>query len=260
MSFVQQETKFPFEVIVHDDASTDATPAIIEQYEEAYPWLFRCIYQQENQYSKRIAISSFVDKIIQGRYVALCEGDDWWTDTLKLQKQFDWMQAHPDISGCVHAVKKIDARTGRSVGAISPCSREKDYSTAEVISRGGGLFGTNSLFFKRELYVLREPYLGWRVGDYPRFLQLADSGGIHYLPETMSCYRVNVPHSWTTHISETESDYAEHIRHIEGKLHEYDAFTNRKYHRRIQAKILRNRLAMKVKKIHSLSTHSMTKS
>ena len=92
--FVMQKTNFPFEVIVHDDASTDETAKIIREYEIKYPELIKPIYQKENLWQKGIPTKNYIYPKINGKYVALCEGDDYWTDPLKLQKQVDFLEAH----------------------------------------------------------------------------------------------------------------------------------------------------------------------
>lgn len=102
--FVMQQTNFPFEVIVHDDASTDASAAIIREYAEKYPDIIKPIYETENQYSKGAAsvAGKKIDAAINHgfKYCAICEGDDYWTDPLKLQKQVDFLESHPDFVMC----------------------------------------------------------------------------------------------------------------------------------------------------------------
>ena len=104
--FVMQQTNFPFVAIVHDDASTDGSAAIIRKYEEKYPDIIKPIYEAENQYSKRDGslgriMNAAVD-VTGAKYVAMCEGDDYWTDPLKLQKQVDFMEANPEYSITSH--------------------------------------------------------------------------------------------------------------------------------------------------------------
>ena len=94
--FLFQETNFPFEILIHDDASTDRTADIIREYEARYPTLIKPIYQTENQYSRGNKPGLINLKRAKGEYVALCEGDDYWTDPLKLQIQVDFLEKHPD--------------------------------------------------------------------------------------------------------------------------------------------------------------------
>ena len=97
--FLMQKTTFPFEILIHDDASTDGTADIIREYEAKYPDIIKPIYQRENQYSKGIKISQVYQfPRAQGKYIALCEGDDYWIDPLKLQKQVDYMERNSRVS------------------------------------------------------------------------------------------------------------------------------------------------------------------
>ena len=90
--FVMQKTNFRFEAIVHDDASTDGSAAIIKEFAEKYPDIIKPILETENQYSKQDgSLGRIMDESCHGKYIAFCEGDDYWTDPLKLQKQIDFL-------------------------------------------------------------------------------------------------------------------------------------------------------------------------
>lgn len=107
--FLAQKTSFPFEVLVHDDASTDHTADIIREYEAKYPDFILPIYQTENQYSKGVPISIAIQfPRSRGKYVAFCEGDDYWIDPLKLEKQVSFLEDHDDYSSAVHNVLTVD--------------------------------------------------------------------------------------------------------------------------------------------------------
>jgi len=105
--FVMQKTTFPFEVLIHDDASTDGTQDIIREYQQKFPEIIKPIYQKENLYSKNMDVNSFNFERVRGKYVALCEGDDYWTDEDKLQIQVDFMESHPECSVCFHPVSVV---------------------------------------------------------------------------------------------------------------------------------------------------------
>jgi glycosyltransferase involved in cell wall biosynthesis len=135
--FLAQVTDFPVEVIVHDDASTDATPAIIREYAARHPEVIRPIYQEENQFSKRIKVgATYVWPRARGKYIALCDGDDYWTDPTKLQKQVDFLESHPDYVLCFHDVLVVDAE-GRQLAKSEHLPPPRRDLSADELAKGG---------------------------------------------------------------------------------------------------------------------------
>lgn len=111
--FLMQKTTFPVEILIHDDASTDKTADIVREYEAKYPNLIKPIYQTENQYSKRNGIIGRIQRgRARGKYYAMCEGDDYWTDPFKLQKQVDFMEENPQYPFCCHRFKILNESDG----------------------------------------------------------------------------------------------------------------------------------------------------
>ena len=127
--FVMQKTDFPFIAIVHDDASTDNTPDIIRKYAEKYPHIIKPIYEKENQYSKRDgSIERIINKAIPDsvKYIALCEGDDYWIDPLKLQIQIDFLESHQEVVySCHRYYTKYEEN--QSVELTPNCYFDKNY-------------------------------------------------------------------------------------------------------------------------------------
>lgn len=200
--FVKQRTNFEYEVLIHDDASTDNTADVIREYEKKYPYIIKPIYQTENQYSKGVNITQVYHlPRMNGKYVALCEGDDYWTDPLKLQKQYNAMENHTDVDICAHAVTKIRATNEKKVGFVAPSKVEVIFTTGEVIAGGGGFVATNSLFYRRKLLENQPEFRRRCPLDYSLQIQGAMRGGMLYLPDNMAVYRVLVPGSWTSRLS-----------------------------------------------------------
>jgi glycosyltransferase involved in cell wall biosynthesis len=225
-SFLMQKTNFKYEILIHDDASTDRTAEIIKEYEKKYPDVIRPIYQIENQYSKGIKKISykFNSTRAKGKYIALCEGDDFWTDPYKLQKQVDYMDRNPDCSMCVHAAYKVTPEKRKMKLHIRPNIGNKIFSVEEVIEGGGGLFATNSIMYSREKGIERPPfYENAPVGDYPLAIYLALQGTVYYIDEFMSAYRVGVQGSWT---SFTFSDHRKTITHFQKSIDMLDEINN----------------------------------
>lgn len=126
--FIMQKTNFRFEAIVHDDASTDNTADIIREYAEKYPDIIKPIYETENQYSKKNdSLLRIMNEASKGKYITMCEGDDYWTDPYKLQKQVDFLEAHPDYVLCSHRYQEF-YQNSCSLGNILPRGINNDFT------------------------------------------------------------------------------------------------------------------------------------
>ena len=235
--FVMQQTNFRFEAIVHDDVSTDGSVAIIREYAEKYPDIIKPVLETENQYSKGGGrLNMIVDKYIRGKYVAICEGDDYWTDPLKLQRQYDFMESHPDCSLCFHANNEL--YPSGEVIVHRPSVVKEIYTLADAVGVGGGFMATNATFARWD-YLRQEGRPDfWRnspVGDLPMMLYFASKGNIGYIDEVMSVYRMQVAGSW----SARQNTLKKRTRHYHTILNLYDAFdqyTGYRYHDVIEAK------------------------
>lgn len=198
-SFLMQKTDFAFEVLIHDDASTDKTADIIREYEAKYPDIIRPIYQTENQYSKGIDIyAAFQDPRVRGRYIALCEGDDYWTDPQKLQKQVDALEKNPQIDMCAHTAKRVKADTKELIDYVMPSKKDTVLSARDVILGKGGYIANNSLLYRKELILNQPEFLKYYPLDYFEHIQGSLRGGILYLSECMSAYRWMSVGSWNS--------------------------------------------------------------
>ena len=188
--FLAQKTNFPFEVLVHDDASTDGTAEIIREYAEKRPDVIRAVFQKENQWSKGVAVSStFLWPLVRGEYVAMCEGDDYWTDPLKLQKQVDWLDAHPDSSVCFHPVV-VHFEDGSHKDSAYPMPKDcPDGFTFEGLLKHN-FIQTNSVVFRWKLKG-REDEVPADITPRDWFTNLlhAEKGPIGFIPEAMGVYR-----------------------------------------------------------------------
>ncbi|NVN94420.1 MAG: glycosyltransferase [Bacteroidetes bacterium] len=130
---MMQETSFSFEVLVHDDASTDNTADIIKKFELQYPEIIKPIYQTENQFSQKKKVFSRIQlPRAKGKYIAICEGDDYWTDPLKLQKQVDFLEANPDYVICYHDVKAINEEGSVIMESKIGNENQRDFSSEEL--------------------------------------------------------------------------------------------------------------------------------
>lgn len=232
--FVSQKTRFPFEVIIHDDASTDGTTSIIEEYAEKYPHIIKPIYQKENQYSKGVPfISKYILPIIQGDYIALCEGDDYWCDENKLQYQVDWLDKHPDYVFCTHNTKVINLMTGREY-LHRDYNTDRDLTVEEILEKPGIPSHTSSYMYRREFAVLPDDFYIRGFGDYPRGIYLSMCGKVRYLNQVMSVYRYMTDGSWSARTYHTAKKVYDLNKNIVEMLRRADNFSNNKYSLRIQ--------------------------
>lgn len=196
--FVMQKTNFAYEILVHDDASTDGSADIIREYTAKYPHLFKPIFQIENQYSRGGKILSTIQfPRAKGKYIALCEGDDYWTDPLKLQKQVDFLESHPDYVMCSHAWKIFYQSTNSFY--INDEEKSKDgvtYNLATLIS-GGWLFQPLTVLFRTDKLNLHEFTLYSSTMDAILFFHLLKKGEGYMISEEMGVYRVHSGGVWS---------------------------------------------------------------
>lgn len=231
-SFLMQKTNFRFEIIVHDDASTDKTVEIIKKYESEHPDMFVCIFQDDNQYRKGISSNEFVLPLVRGKYRAFCEGDDYWTDPLKLQKQVDYMEAHPECSMCVHAAKTISSVGLEQKNVVRPYRQNKACSTDDLLSWGEKMFPSASMLQRTEhLKQLPEFYLNAPVGDLAYEVYFSLCGYIYYFDEYMSVYRKNAKGSWTNRTYSSLDMQIQLSKRLKLMYMEADKFSCYNYHK-----------------------------
>ena len=196
-SFINQKTNFDYEILVHDDASTDNTVNIVKEYEKKYPDLIKTIFQNENKYSKGVSIMDIQLQRAKGKYLACCEGDEYWIDFNKLQLQYDILEKNSEINMVAHGVFIVKEDTKKVIGKITPSENERILNLEEVIAGGGGYIGTNSLFFRKSLLIPKPPLRKKMELDYTLQIVGALKGGIYYVPKVMSAYRSLSKGSWS---------------------------------------------------------------
>ena len=188
--FVMQKTNFRFEAIVHDYASTDGSADIIREYMEKYPDIIKPIFETENQYSKHDgSIARILNEHTHGKYEAMCEGDDYWIDPLKLQKQVDFLENNPEYTMCFHNAIVYKEEIP-DVSLFNLMKSDEDLSIHDAIHKW--LVPTASIVFRRNV-ISNYPQWMPRIysGDYSLILLLRHFGKVRYLANISSVYRLN---------------------------------------------------------------------
>lgn len=186
--FVMQKTEFPFEVVISDDCSKDKTREVIAEYKEKYPKLFRDISPNKN--IGAFANFTYVQEHAIGKYVAICEGDDYWTDALKLQKQVDFLESHQDFSMCCHGAD-VTNETSRHIDSACEHMTSREYFPDDAFPTWQ--IPTASIVYRRD-EVMQYPVK--RMQDFTALdvvliLQCMHVGRVWGMAEHMSVYRMN---------------------------------------------------------------------
>jgi glycosyltransferase involved in cell wall biosynthesis len=186
--FISQRTTFPFEVLIHDDASNDTTASIIEEYTVKFPNLIKPIYQKENQFSKGIRVNTIYNfSRAKGKYIALCEGDDYWIDPLKLQNQVDFLEKNPDYVLCHTDINyKIEAEDEIIPGTIA----ESDTTTIKELFVKNHV-STLTVMFRNNILDFNKISGSLSVGDWPLYVLLSQYGKLKRLPFVSGVYRIH---------------------------------------------------------------------
>ena len=195
---LMQKVNFPYEILIHDDASPDDTADIIREYWEKYPTVIKPILRTENQYSKGVDVCRFNFDRAKAKYIAQCEGDDYWIDDGKLQMQVDFLEEHGEYVACVHRVRVVDENNQDDCASIF----SRDYDTTiftlddaqkyNICTGVAGHFSSTvykNLFQSSHESIVNSYYNTHAHGDRKLSLYLTLNGNVYRFDETMSTYR-----------------------------------------------------------------------
>lgn len=194
-----QKTNFAFEVLIHDDASTDGTEEIIREYEAKYPNIIKPLYEKENQWVKgRRGSAVFNFPRARGKYIAMCEGDDYWTDPLKLQKQVDFLEENPEYVLVHTDIKILYERSGKIISTNDKqinSQLSKNISFQELLLSGKYIIRTSTVLFKKSILadsINNNKFLfsnNFLMGDTPLWYSLSKYGSFKFLSDCTTIYR-----------------------------------------------------------------------
>lgn len=237
-SFLMQKTNFKYEIIIHDDASSDNTALIIKKYEQEHPDVIKTICQQKNQYSQNVNIlQEYLIPMTRGKYIAFCEGDDYWTDVYKLQKQVDALEKNVQCTVCAHAVSIVTSKEKKKIGEMAPSQETTIFPVEKVILEGGGFVGTNSLMLKKEIFKDIPQFRRIYPFDYSLQIWGALRGGMLYLADCMADYRAQADSSWSITMKNNPALKMKHYARIIEMLRSLDQYTQGKYKTEIRYSI-----------------------
>lgn len=262
--FCMQQTSFPYVCCILDDASTDGEQDVIRKYLEDYFDLndnsvvknedtddyfltfaqhksnrncyFAVFYLKYNHYkiwNRKYQYISQWEYV--AKYIAMCEGDDYWTDSQKLQKQYVFMEAHPECSLCFHPNYRLYTN-GKRIDHY-PRIKKNVYGTKDLIILGGPLMATSSLFFRIFDIVGNLPkfWANAPVGDVPLRLYLSTKGMVGYIDEIMTVYRKESYGSWSRK-NRSIRVWVDFIGKMNKLYEDFDEYTNKRYHYAIVVK------------------------
>lgn len=241
-SMLKQYVNFNVEIIIHDDCSTDNSRKIIEEYYKEYPDIIKPIYEEENVYSKTgnfLEIAELVNEVSKGKYIAICEGDDYWTDPAKLFLQVKILEEYKNCHFCVHrvAVSSNDNKystTEKTIPSFKMKTRFiKDVKFVSLVNDKYN-FQTSSYFFRKtdydELFSTKPKYMKLMPTDDEVLLRhFGVMGETCFIDRIMSTYLQFTEGSWSKEHKE-KKDITKQNRFIQ-VLGEFDKWTNYKYHK-----------------------------
>ena len=231
--FVSQKTDFKYEIIIHDDASTDGTPDIIREFCEKYPELIKPIFQKENQYSKGVQIvRQFMYPLAEGEYCAYCEGDDYWIDEGKLQKQIDALRQHPECDIC--ATASYVYINGKRKRVVSPSCNDTVLPAGDVIRGGGGFVCSNTLVYRKEMDQNPMRFSAESEVDYFQQINGAIKGGMVFLQDVTGVYNLESAGSWSAAVRNDSSKKLKWNDEIIRMLNVLDEETEARYHSSVE--------------------------
>ena len=188
--FIKKKINFDFELIIVNDNSPDTTDTIISEILKNVSKASRIRYIKHDENIGMMANFIFALQQAKGKYIGLCEGDDYWIDPYKLQKQVDFLEANPDYVLCFHKVKILKPNGELVEDFITKVP--ENYEAQETLARLGNYIHTPSVVFRNIIKEFPPEFSLSPVGDYFLYMMLSEHGKLKYLEEEMAVYRYGV--------------------------------------------------------------------
>ena len=192
-SIVSQKTNFPYKLFIGEDCSTDNTRAVCIELQQKYPEKIELILQEKNIGALQNAAKVYKSCIEYGTYTAICEGDDYWTDTNKLQKQVNFLEQNPDFNICCHRASVLNEKNKT---LKTPKAPKQSVFTQEDVANHNFLVTQTEMFRNSAWKGLPDGYFNSISGDYFINMMLSENGKIKYFSDVMAVYRQHGGGSW----------------------------------------------------------------
>lgn len=236
--FLIQQTNFRYEILVHDDVSTDGTVEILKEYQQKYPDRIRLILEKENQYSKGIDITKDICfPQVRGRYIAYCEGDDYWTYKGKLQAQYDIMEADPKISMCYH--NAVVYNEDKDNIGLNVRNHKSGYiKNKYIICPTKGWYPTASSFYRaeylRDYFDMQAP-----TGDEGMRYYMACKGKLYFINQAWCVYRESADGGWNTKFRKSKKIADRYVKDLVTFLVDFNKYSAGKYKKHFYIRLIR---------------------
>lgn len=206
-SVLMQDVNFPWELVVGDDCSQDATRQILQDYALRYPGVIRpLLHSTHHGMTANVAATH---QACRGEYIAFLEGDDYWTDREKLKLQVAFMERHPDCAVHHHRVSYLHDRSGEIIQEFPPPARRNERTDAALLADSNFIQTCSAIARSEQIPPITDDYLKLRLVDWPMFAILGQEGWIGYTDRNMAVYRIHDSNSWYLK-SDTFTDQATH--------------------------------------------------
>lgn len=239
-SVLSQKTRFTIELVIGEDGSPDDTRKICLDYQKKYPDAIRLFLPDENQGMMKNLMHCL--QLCKGRYIAFCEGDDYWIDPFKLQKQIDFLEQHPDHSLCYHDALIVYERKAAPPSYFSSLQGDQTVGEEDLLSRW--MIPSASMVFRREVVADLRPWMEQIAhGDLLIHLLSMDKGRIRYIDQMMSVYRVSLEGTSMTARFRQKQDYL--LKKIEFLFSHFDEYTDFRHTKALKKAFERRRFVNK---------------
>ena len=239
-NILSQQTTFDFDIFIHDDCSGDGTYEILKEYQKQYPQKIKILHQETRKFISlgfNKMILNYVVPNIHSDFIAYCDGDDYWCDNKKIQKQYEFLLQNPDYSMCFHSAYQL--KNNHDMSSKWFILKERDYSIDDFVNDQPGIkVATSSIFIKTSVFKdFSEWRLAYPVEDVPLYMTAALHGKIRCQSDVMSVYRQFSNGSWTSQNRNSNEKKINHLVQLIEATRKFNEQTNKQYNNLVQLQI-----------------------